>query len=329
MRRRGERLTIRLCGGLALSGGGATLGPRQLGGAKPRQVLLALCLHHGAGVSKTRLVELLWGSAAPHGATATLESYVSLLRHRLEPLLGTTASPVRTMPGGYRIDLDGVDLDLARFERLLRLARQPGTDAAVALSRYASALSAVQAPLLPEEDAAWIGEAREAHDSAVLRATLEAAELALAAGAHGQAERWAAQALQRDQFSESAWLVLLRSFELRGQHADGLRAYESCRSLFAAELGCPPGARVREVFPRLLGADEHHQDDDLDELLDAVFRLHLALAADPARDGVGTPRAPGAADAGLLTRAFEDDSSRLKQLLDHVTRQLPGTPVSA
>ena len=328
MRRRGERLTIRLCGGLALSGRGATLGPRQLGGAKARHVLLALCLHRG-GVSKARLVELLWGSAAPHGATATLESYVSLLRHRLEALLVTGESPVRTMPGGYRIDLDGVDLDVDRFERLLGLAREPGTDAAAALSRYASALSGVQAPLLPEEDAVWVAEAREAHDAEVLHATLEAAELALAAGAHGQAERWAAQALQRDQFSESAWLVLLRSFELRGQHADGLRAYESCRSLFATELGCPPGARVREVFPRLLGADQDHHEDELDELVDAVFRLHLALAADPARDGVGTPRGAGPADARLLTRAFEDDSTRLKQLLDHVTRQLSVSQASA
>ena len=328
MRRHGERLTIRLCGGLALSGGGATLGPRQLGGAKARQVLLALCLHHGAGVSKARLVELLWGSAAPNGATATLESYVSLLRHRLEPLLGTAPNPVRTTPGGYRLDVDAVELDVNRFERLLLLAREPATEAAVTLSRYASALSSVQAPLLPEEDGAWVAEARELHDSEVLRVTLEAAELALSAGAHGQAERWAAQALQRDQFSESAWLVLLRSFELRGQHADGLRAYESCRSLFATELGCAPGARVREVFPRLLGADEHH-DDDLDELLDAVFRLHLALAADPARDAVGMPRGPAVRDAGLLTRAFEDDSSRLKQLLDHVTRQLSVTSVSA
>ncbi|GAB3880548.1 AfsR/SARP family transcriptional regulator [Terrabacter terrigena] len=248
MRRPDERLTIRLCGGLTLSGGGAALGPRQLGGAKVRQVLLALCLHHETGVSKARLVELLWGVAPPHGAMATLESYVSLLRRRLEVLVGGTAGPVLTMPGGYRLDVDRVDLDIRRFRRLRVAARDGGATSAGALRRYASALAAVQAALLPEEDSVWISEARRDHDDEVLQATLDAAELALAAGAHGQAERWAAQALQRDQFSESAWLVLLRSFELRGQHADGLRAYESCRSLFAAELGCQPGARVREVF---------------------------------------------------------------------------------
>ncbi|MGO4599464.1 AfsR/SARP family transcriptional regulator [Terrabacter sp. 2RAF25] len=327
MRRPDERLTIRLCGGLALSCGGATLGPRQLGGAKARQILLALCLHHGAGVSKTRLVELLWGTAAPHGATATLESYVSLLRRRLELLLGGT-SPVRTMPGGYLLDVDSVDLDVRRFEQLVALASEPGADPVVALGQYASALSAVQAPLLPEEDTVWATVARQAHNSEVLRATVDAAELALAAGAHGQAERWAAQALHRDQFSEPAWFVLLRSFELRGQHADGLRAYESCRSLFASELGCPPGARVREVFPRLLGVTEGHRDD-LDDLLDAVFRLHLALAADPAREGVGLPRGPDANGSAPLTRAFEDDSTRLKHLLDDVTRQYLGIRVSA
>jgi DNA-binding SARP family transcriptional activator len=314
---------------LAISRGGATLGPRQLGGAKGRQVLLALCVHHGTVVPKSRLVELLWEGTPPHGAVATLESYVSLLRRRLEAVLGSGASPVLTAPGGYRLDVDRVDLDVRRFERLLTRAREPGAPAAVALSRYAAALAAVPATLLPEEDSVWVSEARRDHDDAVLRATVEAAELALATGAHGQAERWAATALQLDQFSETAWLVLLRSFELRGQHADGLRAYESCRSLFASELGCPPGQRVREVFPRLLvGTDELH-DDGLDELIEAVFRLHLALAADPSRDDVGAPLPRGAASDEPLRRAFEDDSSRLKHLLEDVTRNRPGAALSA
>jgi hypothetical protein len=184
--------------------------------------------------------------------------------------------------------------------------------------------------LLPEEDSVWISEARQAHDNEVLRATIEAAELALATGAHGQAERWAGQALLRDQFSEPAWLVLLRSFELRGQHAEGLRAYETCRALFASELGCTPGPRVREVLPRLIGATEHGPDHGLDELIDAVFRLHLALTSDPAGDGVRSARPGGVLfSPDALARTFEDDSSRLRHLLDDVSRHRSPTTISA
>ncbi|MFD1054606.1 hypothetical protein [Terrabacter terrigena] len=73
--------------------------------------------------------------------------------------------------------------------------------------------------------------------------------------------------------------------------------------------------------------NESHDDDALDELVEAVFRLHLALVADPARNGVGMPRGPGG--TGSLRRAFEDDSTRLRHLLEDVTRHHPGTPASA
>lgn len=63
--------------------------------------------------------------------------------------------------------------------------------------------------------------------------------------------------------------------EARGQHADGLQAYDQCRRLFAAELGCAPGPGLQEVYVRLLrGANEDNKE--LSQLLDAVVRLHMA-----------------------------------------------------
>src|SRR5689334_18722017 len=80
------RIAVSLLGGLEVSGGGIRLGPRGLGGTKPRHVLLALLLHRGAPLPKDRLVDLLWDGHPPTGSMATLEPYVCLLRRKLQPL---------------------------------------------------------------------------------------------------------------------------------------------------------------------------------------------------------------------------------------------------
>ena len=89
------------------------------------------------------------------------------------------------------------------------------------------------------------------------------------------AERWARIALEGDPLNESAWLALMASMDARGQHADGLQAYDQCRKLFAAELGCAPGPELQALYSRMLqGA--HESDDELCRLLEAVVRLHMA-----------------------------------------------------
>src|SRR6185312_3158284 len=128
-------IRIDLLGGLRVRAGGRALGPRELGGHKPRRVLLALLLNRGAPVSKDRLVSLLWGESAPHSAKATLEAYVCVLRKALRPcpLAQTQESLIMTVAGGYAIDMACVDLDLARYEHLMAAALQPDTDPSDAL----------------------------------------------------------------------------------------------------------------------------------------------------------------------------------------------------
>ena len=60
-----------------------------------------------------------------------------------------------------------------------------------------------------------------------------------------------------------------------GHHADGLRAYDRCRRLFNAELGCAPGPRLQAVYVRLLrGANE--DNSELSQLFDALVKVHAA-----------------------------------------------------
>jgi DNA-binding SARP family transcriptional activator len=319
---------VRLCGGLVVGHGPGALGPRDLGGAKARHVLLALLLEGGDPVSKGRIIEYLWGDTPPAGALGTLEAYVSLLRKRLAgaPGAGRGAvgvAPSVTVPGGYRWDVSSLSVDVIEFARLVARAQELSGAAAVGV--YAQALALVARPLLPDEaDLPWLQEAVQAHEARVLRALADGARAALEAGDLGHAQVWARAAIERDRLLESAWLVLLETLERRGEHTDAVREYETCRTVFAAELGCDPGPRLRAVFRRLLAATSE-QDDRLRDLVAAVVRLHHVLddsASGSASPGGGEHGAGGADGAGgarsagsVVPASLKEDCSRLLALV--------------
>lgn len=324
------RAEVTLCRSLRVSVGDRSIGPRQLGGAKPRQILVALLLRPDQAVCKASLVRLLWDDAPPAGALSTLEGYVSLVRKRLDALAPGLGSAVRTEPGGYLLDSAFVDVDVHRFRRLAARARACSGPAAVRgwvaafdVLHVLDALGGAGGPgglLLPDEHLDWIEQAREELDAELLRALAEAAGVALDAGDLDRAHRWAREALAADPYDEAAWRVVLECCEQRGRYAEGLRAYDECRRLLADELGCTPGPGVREVFGRLLDGARQADDDPLSALVDAVVRLHVAVSlpagpagADP--EGTTGPGRPGPAGQRGGPPPVEEDWRLLERLL--------------
>lgn len=155
------RIHVKVLGGLQVRRGETVLGARDLGGCKPRQVLEILVLHRGTPVSKDRLIDMIWADAAPPEALPTLESYISILRRRIQP--GNSRSgPLRTVTAGYVIDRDLLDLDLDRFNALLEQARHTTAEAAYPLLLQALAIAAE--PLLADESCpAWAEAERGEH----------------------------------------------------------------------------------------------------------------------------------------------------------------------
>lgn len=299
------RISVDLLGGLRVRAGGTTLGPRELGGTKPRHVLLALLLHRGFPVSKDRLVSLLWGGSPPSCAKATLEAYVCVLRKKLQPSQAVRASLITTVAGCYAIDMDRVDLDVVRYERLMSAALHPAASATDALPMLHQAMALAESPLLPEEvDSEWLDDIRRIHLQKVRKDMIGAAHK-VAGLPSGNAERWARLALEGDPLDESAWHALLASMEAGGHHADGLQAYDQCRRLFAAELGCAPGPNLQKLYARLLqGANE--DNDELSQLLDAVVRLHMAsqLGAGPPVTALGSGISDAIGQSASVDKAF-------------------------
>jgi DNA-binding SARP family transcriptional activator len=262
---------------------------KELGGPRQRQILEILLLVPGIPVSKHRLLELVWGEAAPAGAMGTLESYISVLRRHLQPGRAATG-PLKTANGGYLMDASLVEVDLHRFDGLLGAARCAPPQEAYRL--LGGALGIASAPLLENElGCEWAQSQRDVHATRLREARLLAAEAALELGRAEEAIADARAVLEQEPLAEGAWTVLVLGLEATGRAVEGPQAYDRCRRLLGRELGCAPGAGLRSAHRRMLEATAGH-DDDLAQAVSALLVLHGHFHEPPPATG----RVPGAPD---------------------------------
>jgi DNA-binding SARP family transcriptional activator len=247
---------------------------RDFGGVKHRHILQLLALHRV--LSKTRLAELLWEGDPPTGYVTTLESYVSVLRRRLDPSAPTRNSVVVTRTGGYALDPSRVDVDLWEFDDLL--ARADALPAAAALPLLDRALALANQPLLADDVfLTWAAEARQRHSTRVVAAATMAAEHALSLGDTRLAIDLAARATDLDPLAESAWRLRISALHTAGDRTGALRCFHSCRQTLADELGIEPAPATQELFVRILRAADDGPGD-LTQLIAAVLAAARELA---------------------------------------------------
>src|SRR3954447_15891179 len=133
-------MDFRLLGPLEVLDGATTVA---LGGLKQRALLARLLVSPGRTVAVDRLVDDLWGDAAPDTAAKMVQIFVSQLRKLLP------ADMLVTRPPGYLIRVEDEAIDVARFDRLRRTGR-------AALEAGEPAAAAAQ---LREALGLWRGEA--------------------------------------------------------------------------------------------------------------------------------------------------------------------------
>src|SRR5689334_19772179 len=137
----GQRVEVRFLGGFRLRVGAAVLGPRQLGGTKPRLILEALLAHGGAPVSKDKLVAMLWEGTGGRGSKANLETYTCVLRKHLHTAAPGIEDIIGSVAGSYTVDMSRVDLDLDRYRRLITAATDPHTPPGDSIPLFVEAMS--------------------------------------------------------------------------------------------------------------------------------------------------------------------------------------------
>lgn len=301
----GGRVSAKVLGTLQIRRGAEVLSAQQLGGPKSRQILEILLLHLGSAVSKGTLIDMLWMDSAPSTAVATLESYVSVLRRCLQPGEGKRGV-LKTATGGYLLDAELIDLDLAHFDSLLTRAEQATGQQAAALLRQALALSGeplLGHELLPE----WAEAERTLHAARVMAARVLAAETALGLGQLSEAIGLAQQVVDLDPLNEPAWSVLILGMERSRQPLRGLQAFDQCRRVMDSELGCQPGELLQQAQRRML-QETSSSNDDFALVIRALLALECAnggVAGLPAdRFGAASDGEITLCEAGTIVRGY-------------------------
>jgi len=248
---------IRVLGPLLIRDGDRGVGPRDLGGVRPKQVLEILLAARGHSVPVDRLTDLLWGEEPPRDAAGSLQTFVSVLRRRLSFDRDLARRLVVTEPEAYRFATELILFDLDRFDELLeQSARQPTRAARASLQ---TALELVRGEAFEDEPyAAWAADLRGSYQGRVLGARLDAAELALAerdlAGALTHSESAAAL----DRFSERAQRSEMLALYALGRGNEALDRYRAFRRRLDDELGLEPGAEARSLEAAILRQDDVH-----------------------------------------------------------------------
>ncbi|HZC75183.1 MAG TPA: BTAD domain-containing putative transcriptional regulator, partial [Gaiellaceae bacterium] len=250
-----RRLAIRLLGPLVIEDGERTLGPRDLGGMRPKQVLEILLMARGHHVPTDRLAELLWAGERPQDAAGSLQTFVSTLRRRLVPDRERARELIVTETEAYRVATALVDLDLDRFDELVE--RSSGVPTREARPLLEEALALVRGEALEDEPyALWAQDLRGTYQARVLGARLDAAEAALAELDHAAALAHAEVAVALDRFSERAHRLAMLTLYALGRQHDALDAYRSFRSRLDQELGLAPTAETRALESAILRQED-------------------------------------------------------------------------
>lgn len=235
----GERLGVWVFGSLRIGCADETRGLDDLGGSRPRQILEILVSARGHPVPKDRLIELLWERDPPKNATGVLESHVSVLRRHLSMCWRHGRDVVVTVPGGYALAPEAIDLDLDVFDQLVAEATDAPVDEMLRLLE--EALSLAVGPVFEDEPhASWATRMRARYGDTIDRARLDAAEAALSMRAFAKALDHAGAVAARDPANERACRSIMMAAYATGDQERAVRAYLETRTALAEELGAEP-----------------------------------------------------------------------------------------
>jgi DNA-binding SARP family transcriptional activator len=244
-------MRVALFGGLRVEDGARMIGPKDLGGTRPKQLFEILLLARGHRVSSERLAEALWGPTPPDNVAGSIQTFVSVLRRSLVADRARARRLIVTEPGSYRVATELIDLDLDEFDtRLGRAAHEPPWMRRRAVEE---ALRLANGDVLEDEPyAAWAQDVRRDYRTRVVEAHLDAAAMALTERDLADAVAHADAASARDRFNERALRTAMLALYAQGGQHESLARYRVFRETLDNELGLTPSADLRALESAIL-----------------------------------------------------------------------------
>jgi DNA-binding SARP family transcriptional activator len=236
-------------------------GDQELPVGQPRQqaVLGILAMRANRIISRSELVDAVWGQDPPSSAEGGVYTYVAGLRRILEPgrSLRGPGRILVSSGAGYVLHLVPGQPDAVAFEQSLNRARQlrktgelagavAELDAALGLWRGV-AFAGVPGPFA-ETERARLGELHSA-------AAEERADALLAVGRHEEVLADLTAMVADNPLQERMRGLLMLALYRSGRQAQALRVFEEGRGVLAEELGIDPGAELCRIHQQVLTMD--------------------------------------------------------------------------
>ena len=222
--------------------------PVELPRRKSRALLGLLLLHANSAVSTDRLIDALWGDEPPRTATASLQNAVSRLRRAIGSEVVVSRQP------GYELRVDADQVDVKRFERLVREAKSAEAGERAAKLREALALWRGE-PLADLADEPFAAPEIDRLDDARAAATEEWIDAELALGGDADLIAEVETVIARHPLRERPRGQLMLALYRAGRQGEALEAYREARAYLVAELGVEPGEELQALERAILRQD--------------------------------------------------------------------------
>ncbi|MFI6325041.1 BTAD domain-containing putative transcriptional regulator [Nonomuraea sp. NPDC050556] len=219
----------------------------EIPGVRLRALLAALALEPGRIVTRSRLVDWVWGEQPPADEVNALQALVSRLRRVLP------GGVIEADSGGYRLAVPPDSVDVHRFEQLISQARTAEPSARAELLRSALGLWRGQAMAdiaLQESEAfdAVVARLDELHVAA-LSDRVEA-DIRLGRGSEMLSEL--TDLVASYPLREGFVAALMRALAEAGRGNEALTLFQRTREKLADELGADPSAELSALHTALL-----------------------------------------------------------------------------
>lgn len=221
--------------------------------APRQQIVLAMLLWNANRVVPIdRLIDAVWRHSPPATARSQVHICVGAIRKRLARC--GIHGLVTTHPPGYRAALDGDQLDLHVFDRLVETARR---------LRLAGNLDGA-AERFGEALRMWHGQPFAGIDSELVRSIAtqigerrlsvleEYFDLEIEIGRAATTIEELREHIEENPFRERLRAQAIVALCRTGRRVEALREYRETRALFVRELGLEPGSELRRLEREIL-----------------------------------------------------------------------------
>jgi predicted ATPase/DNA-binding SARP family transcriptional activator len=223
----------------------------EIGHVRQRCVLVALLVDANHPVPADQLIDRVWADEPPHKGRNALAAYISRLRQQFG---GADDVNFVREPGGYKLAVDPMSIDLYRFRQLSARARATA-DPVEAAALFDAALDLWRGEPFPSIDTPWVNDVRSALETERLSAELDRNDVALRAGRHAELLGPLTAALQAHPLDERIAGQLMLAQYRSGRQADALETYGQMRERLVEELGVDPSPALREVHQTILDGE--------------------------------------------------------------------------